>query len=414
MKTEILSNIDNPGQLEKLYRENKVIFEREFKSIYPEHRENPYVQSWHERLNYENESISWGSAKELTIVIIISLIAGLIAKLPHLFSIDEEFFYSRNLGFIFLPMITVYFAWKKNMNLNYSIAVACTILISAFYINLLPAVSSSDTLTLACIHMPLFIWAVLGFSYSGNTIKNVLSRLNFLRYNGDLIVMTTVIVIAGAILSGVTIGLFSLIDIHMGEFYFQNVAIWGLAAAPVFGTYLVQTNPQLVNKVSPVIAKVFTPLVIIVLVIYLITVFATGKDPYTDREFLIVFNLMLIGVMAIILFSLAESSRKQSNRLEIITLLTLSILTILVNGIALSAIIFRISEWGITPNRLTVLGANILMLINVTIVAWKLIRTLQNKTQLAGVEKSIATYLPVYFIWTIIVVFVLPFAFNFK
>jgi len=46
-------------------------------------------------------------------------------------------------------------------------------------------------------------------------------RLGFLKYNGDLVVITTLIVIAGAILSGVTIGLFSLIGFNIKQFIWR-------------------------------------------------------------------------------------------------------------------------------------------------------------------------------------------------
>jgi len=47
---------------------------------------------------------------------------------------------------------------------------------------------------------------------------------------------------------------------------------------------------------------------LITLVIYLISIILTGKDPYSDRDFLLVFNLMLLGVMAIIVFSVTGTS----------------------------------------------------------------------------------------------------------
>ncbi len=99
--------------------------------------------------------------------------------------------------------------------------------------------------------------------------------------------MTTLILIAGAILTGVTIGLFSLIGFKIEKFYFDYVVIFGLPAAPILGTYLIETNPQLVGKVSPVIAKIFSPLVLVMLVVYLIAIIYSGKDPYNDREFLL-------------------------------------------------------------------------------------------------------------------------------
>src|SRR5690606_40819078 len=90
-------------------------------------------------------------------------------------------------------------------------------------------------------------------------------RLEFLRYNGDLLVMGTIIFIAGMILTAITVGLFKLIALNIEEFYFRYIGIFGLAAAPLLATYLVQVNPQLVGRVSPVIARIFTPFVLIML-----------------------------------------------------------------------------------------------------------------------------------------------------
>jgi len=208
--------------------------------------------------------------------------------------------------------------------------------------------------------------------------------------------------------------LFELIGFNIKDFYFDYIGTWGAAAAPILGTYLVRTNPQLVNKVAPIIAKVFTPLVLAMLIIYLIAVIYTGKDPYNDRDFLMIFNFLLIGVMAIILFSITETSGNAEDRIGPVLLLALSIVTVVVNGIALSAIIFRISSLGITPNRLAVLGGNILILLNLLIVAYRLFGAVRDKNKTVEVEKSIASYLPVYVAWTIIVTFLFPVIFNFK
>lgn len=226
--------------------------------------------------------------------------------------------------------------------------------------------------------------------------------------------MTTLILIAGGIMTGLTIGLFSLIGFQIEQLYFEYVGVFGLAAAPIVGTYLTQTNPQLVNKVSPVIAKIFSPLVLLMLVIYLLAIVSSGKDPYNDRDFLIIFNLLLIGVMAIIFFSVAENSKTDSNTTATWVLFLLSTVTILVNGIALSAILFRIAEWGITPNRLAVMGGNVLMLLNLIFITVLLFRSLRKKSDIAAVGRSIAFFLPVYSIWAMIIVFLFPLIFNFR
>lgn len=417
-RLDILTNIDNPRELEKLYRDNKTAFKTEFNLHYPELKDNKLADYWNERLNYESSEISWGSNKELTFVIIASLLAGVIAKLPVLLNINEELFYQRNLGFIIFPILTAYFIWRQRLSIKkivfVPIAIGIAFLIALIFINLLPADTNSDTLILSCIHLPLFLWAVLGFSFAGDNIRSYPKRLDFLRYNGDLVIMTTLLGIAGAILTAITIGLFSVIGFNIEKFYFDYIGIFGLAALPIVATYITQTNPQLVNKVSPVIAKIFSPLVLIMLVVYLVAILFSGKDPYNDRDFLMIFNFLLIGVMAIILFSVAETSKKNENRTGSFILFALSIVTVIVNGIALSAILFRISEWGITPNRLAVLGGNILILTNLLMITFRIFKNVSKKADISEVENSISMFLPIYILWTIIVTFIFPLIFHFK
>jgi hypothetical protein len=414
MKDEILTHLNDPGHLEKLYRTNKMLFKRSFLALYPELKDNSIADFWSVRLNYESDEINWGTNRELVVVVIACLLAGLIAKLPALFSIDEEFFYPRNIGFIIFPALTAYFAWKNKFSKSKMAFIVGTTLLSLLFINFLPDLTKSDTLLLSCVHLLLFLWSILGFAFVGE-IKNIdEKRLSYLKYNGDLVVMTTLILIAGGIMTGLTIGLFSLIGFQIEEFYFENVVLFGLPAAPIFGTYLTQTNPQLVGRVSPVIARIFSPLVLVMLLIYLVAIDYSGKDPYNDREFLLIFNGLLIGVMAIIFFSVAETAKSTKHGVELWVIFLLSVVTILVNGIALSAILFRITEWGITPNRAAVLGGNVLILINLLLVTVQLFRVLLKKADLSSVGKAIAFYLPIYCIWAMIVTFLFPLLFGFK
>jgi hypothetical protein len=411
---EILAKIDNPRELEKLYQHNKTAFKTEFNILYTELTNNKLAEYWNERLNYESSEISWGSRKELVFVIIASLLSGVIAKLPELLNIDPNLFYQRNAGFIIFPILTSYFIWKNSLPTKKIVLAGVAFLVALILINLLPADNKSHTLILSCIHLPIFLWAILGFSYLGDDIKSYHKRLDFLRYNGDLAIMSGLLVIAGGVLTGITIGLFDLIGFKIEKFYTNYIVICGLAAVPIVATYITQTNPQLVNRVSPVIAKIFSPLVLITLVVYLVAILFSGKDPYNDREFLMIFNFLLIGVMAIILFSVAETFKKNESKTGSFILLALSIVTIIVNGIALSAILFRISTWGITPNRLAVLGANILMLTNLLIITFKLFKNVTKKAAINEVENAISMFLPVYIVWTIIVTFIFPLIFHFK
>lgn len=413
MREEIILNLDNPRQLEKLYREHTKMFKREFNRLFPEIQDHPVAQIWNERLNFEQEEISWGAKNELTFVILACLVAAVVVKIPSFTSINEDFFYMRNTGFVVFPFLTAYFAWRQSLPLKKVLLIAGLLLCSLIYINCLPQNPKSDTLVLACIHLPLFLWMILGFSFVGSAGNIYPKRLDFLRYNGDLLVMTTIILLAGALMTVATLGLFGLINVNIETFYVRYIVVSGLAAAPIVGTYLVQTNPQLVHKVSPVIAKVFTPLVLLTLVIYLGVVIGTGKDPYNDRDFLLVFNMLLVGVMSLILFSIAETSTESRNKLGAWLLLALALVTVVINGIALSAIVFRISAWGISPNRLAVLGGNLLILTHLLLVTYRLFTTIKDPNQEDSVGRSIVAFLPVYCIWVAVVSFLFPLLFRF-
>lgn len=414
IQDKIKKNLDNLTELERLYRENKSAFKKEFNLAYPEIQDHPTSRFWNERLNFVTPNIPNDNKHELKFIIAASLIAAVLAKVPDFTPIKADFYYPRNISLIVFPLLIAYFSWKQKLNVRNVIFLLIAVIFSAVFINILPDSKNSNTLFLSYIHLPLFLWCVLGVAFVGNNLSSTDKRLEFLRYNGDLLIMITIILQAGGLLTGITIGLFNLINIQIQDFYFRYIVIGGFAASPIISTYLVQSNPKLVNKVSPVIAKVFTPLVLITLVIYLFAVITAGKNPYNDREFLLLFNLLLIGVMAIIFFSVTEYSKSMKNQFWSLLLFALSAVTIIINTIALSAIVIRIFEGGITPNRLSVLGGNLLILINLLNVSFRLFKTIKNKQEIQLVENSIANFLPFYFIWAMIVAFIFPLLFGFK
>jgi hypothetical protein len=95
-------------------------------------------------------------------------------------------------------------------------------------------------------------------------------------------------------------------------------------------------------------------------------------------------------------------------------LFVLSIVTIIIDLIALSAIFYRLGEYGLSPNRLAILVSNILILANLVIIMIDLFRINFKKNEFKIVEMSVAKFLPVYLIWIVIVIFGFPFIFGMK
>ena len=421
----IKKNLNNYKELESIYRKDKKRFKKAINSLHGK-VDNKVIEVWYNRLNFETERTFTINKKEILIVILLGLFSGLISKIPDIFNLEwytfnpkgfkindvtEETFYSRNISFIIFPALCFYYFLKDKFSIKYLIFYSLILIISSLFINSFPYDENSDVFDLILLHMPIFSWLIFGLSYLGNDLKDPLKRLNFLRLNGDFIIVGGVIFLSGLLFSGITISLFEIIGIDIAENYFDYFGIWALSSLPVVTVFVVTKIPDLVKKVSSLIANIFTPLVVLMLILYLPSMFFSEFDPFKDRDSLMTMNILNISVMALVVFSLSSFKDLVSN-FKINSVLALSVLTIIVNIVCLVAIVGRLFEMGFTPNRVTVLGANLLILINLFYVFFSLIKGKSNEDKVLNVKHSIGKYLPIYGIWFAIVIFILPLLFS--
>jgi hypothetical protein len=182
----------------------------------------------------------------------------------------------------------------------------------------------------------------------------------------------------------------------------------------VGATYLFDAVFNRRTAIAPVLARVFAPLFLVMVVIYLIVTFVEGENPFIDRDSLITFNGLLLLVLGISVFSLVE--RNGESDVGLIDYVTLALVgvTLLIDAIALSAILFRLVSFGFTPNRVTVLGANVIVLVHLVWICVTYIGLVRRKAGFAAMDRVIANYLPVYAAWAAIVAFLLPVVFGFE
>ena len=411
MKNSIIEHINNPEFLEATYRKDVTSFKQSFIEAYPSIKDELLAKAWYERLNYKQSDISWGHKNEWKLVAILAAIVAVVAILPNFIIVEQDVFYVKNIGFIVFPALMVYFVWKQQQPTKRLIAPLSISLISIVYINLLPVLANSDSVNQAFFHMPLFLWVIFGYIFIGGDLSSTGKKINFLRFNGDLLVLCGLMLIAGGIFTAITINLFEVLKVNIENIFLNYIMAAALSIVPLFASFLIQNNNHLVNKISPVIARIFTPLVTITLFIYLVAIFFKGTYPTANRDYLLLFNVLLIAVMALILFSLSEVTKNTQQKSTHLILWVLSVLAIVVNGIALWSILFRISDFGFSPNRLAVLGSDILILVNLLLVSFNLIKVIKGRVEVEKVESSIALFLPLYLLWTAFVVFGFPFLF---
>lgn len=415
----IKENINKPEELERYYRTDKKGFEKAFFDVYKDISNYKIAGFWKTRLEFKDFSDSKIKCRkaDLVFLIIVCLSTWFLSVMPLLFNINttDHLYYEKNAGLIVMIGLSLYMLISKRSLTRRHWAISLVVfIISAIYVNLLPLHRNSQSVNLAYIHLPLFLWCFYGMIFADFKVKNKVKRIEYIKYNGDMAVFTSLIFVAGGVLTVVTLVLFSAIGLNIGKFYFNYFVIPGMIFAPVVATYIVRNFSYITDKIAPVLAWIFSPLVLITLGIYLISIVVTGKDPYNNRDFLLVFNMMLLGVTAIIVFSASEISANKRRKCSELILFILSVVTLIVGFVALSAILYRLIGFGFTPNRAAVLGSNLLILGNIVLLMVDLYKSVFKGKDIKSVELTIAKYLPVYAVWTFFVTFGFPFIFGLK
>lgn len=412
-KNIILDNINNPEVLEASYQSSPSEFIGDFKQAFESHNESETLKVWHARLNYCQSVTDARTKLPISILIILCLIAGFIAKVPTFFNIDSEWYYPRFIPFAVIGTVIFYFLSIMTSQKMQKI-VAGGLLVCAVYTALLPNSTSSASITMALIHLPLLLLTLLAISFMSERWEGVQSRLSFIQYIGEVGIYSVLILLGGMVLTGVTLGLFSLIGLSIEQWYMDYIVVLGLACAPLVATYLFDAIQKRQSKFSIILSNAFSPLFLVTILVYLIAAIYQGESPYSNRAFLIIFNGLLVVILAITIFSISGRERKNTTNITDFINMALIGATLMVNIVALSAIIFRWTEYGVTLNRVVVTGANLLIFIHLALLLKQYIKQVWYNAEPLELEATITKYLPVYSVWSVIVVVVLPIIFQYK
>ena len=410
---EMMKNLTNPHELERLFKQDPKAFKSSFANIWEQNNDSRILAVWNERLNFKEI----GNAKRETILEknyltmgVLAVLSGLSARIIFHFALNQMIAPINLVLGIFFFMAT-YFIFNNSIRKNIVYTIISLFLISAVYINMLP-LKENDTIVLVYLHLPIFLWVLIGLAFTGNDYNLGSKRLAYLKFNGELLILYAIMAISGMLLTLLTLQLFSFVGMDISEFYFKNVVLFGVAALAIVATYLVSKNLKLAKSIAPFIAKIFSPLVMITLLVYLATVIWVGKSPFSDRDFLMSFNGILICVLAIAVFSITESSIDNNKNISDYVNFALIFLALVIDSIALSAILFRLTSYGITPNRIAVLGVNIVIIVHLLKIMLAYVQFLRNKNRPDVIQDAVTDYLPVYGLWAAVVTFAFPLIFG--
>jgi hypothetical protein len=271
----------------------------------------------------------------------------------------------------------------------------------------------AHTEILATLHLPIALWLAVGVAYVGGRWRGNDRRMDFIRFTGELFIYYVLIALGGGVLIGLTVNLFQAIGIDVEPQVEAWIVPCGAAGAAVVATWLVEAKQSVIENMAPVLARIFAPLFSLLLLAFVGTMAWTGRGIDVGREILIAFDLLLVVVFGLFLYSVSARDPLAPPGLLDWIQVTLIATALLVDALALWAIGTRISEFGFTPNRVAALGENVVLLVNLAGSAVLYFRFLRGGVAFSRLSRWQVSYLYVFAAWAAVVAFLFPVLFRF-
>ena len=336
-----------------------------------------------------------------------------VARLAADFPDEEPNWLFRNAGLLVLPFLAGYFARRRQLDTRGWLVTAVPFVLAALVINLYPWDADSATEMLVALHLPVALWFAVAVPYMGGTIRSHERRMDFVRFTGEWFIYYVLIALGGGVLMGLTGAILEPTGVDV-----EQIAAWvlpsGAAAGVIVAAWLVESKQRVVENMAPVLTMLFTPLFAVMLAGAAVVYAVTGLGDAFDRDLVSVFDALLVVVLALVLYGMSARDPSESpdwmDRIQLVAVVSALVLDVMVLG----AMIARIGDLGFSPNRTAAFGLNLVLLVNLAWAAWLSAQFLRRRSRLHPLERWQTTYLPIFALWAVAVVVVLPPLFGFS
>ncbi len=284
-----------------------------------------------------------------------------------------------------------------------------------------PRVLERQYLQLLVLHLPLLAWAAVGL-YVLRELRDAEARFVFLSRSLEVAAIASLLAGMGGAFAGVTYFLFQAIDFELPEAVMRLLVAGGGGAIVVLAVALAydprlalfgQVGDEGLARILALAARLLLPLAVLVGLAYLPFVALHFRVPFENREVLVVYNVMLFAIATLLVAAVPppEGALRQSWASWLRRgLLAAAGLALLVGLYALVAVAYRTALDGWTPNRLAVLGWNVILIaILVQLLAGQWRRGEADWAD--GARRSLSLGFFALGGWAMIVVLVLPWLF---
>ncbi len=418
-----------PQALEDLYQQVKRLrsfdaFRAAIRRSYANHPDNQLLAAWFYRFQAESSSATafildshWLSA---------IIVGGFLGLILWLFSDPSLKLSSIPLiAVLWAPLfaggLLVYLALTGKRSWRWivpttGLLVAATAYVLIMAANGLAIMSANQPLLL--LHLPLIAAGAVGLYLVGPTRRG--RDVHAFIWKGiETIGVAGVYMIAGGAFVGLIVGLFLAIGITPNNTILRLLAAGGagliaiLAAATSYQPELApgdQDTQHGFARLIGIAAQVLLPLGLFALILYLIFLPFNFTLVFTNRNSLIIYNVLLFGAVALIVAATPLADTMLSPRLQTWArrgVVSLAALVIFISLHALAAIVYRTFQGGLTMNRFIVIGWNV---INIGLLTLFLIGQARHSER-DWIERAQDVYRTgacAYMIWGLLVVAGMP------
>ena len=364
-------------------------------------------------LSGEDEPASPSSGwLEALVFAVAAAVAVQLARLAAGFPEEAPGWLPRNIGLFVLPFLAGYFARRRKLDALRWLVAAAPFVGVALVVNLYPYSDGSATDALVALHLPVVLWFAVAYPYMGGTVRSHERRMDFVRFTGEWLIYYVLIALGGGVLMGLTAGILVPTGVDV-----ERIAEWvlpsGAAGGVIVAAWLVESKKGVVENMAPVLSMLFTPLFALMLTVAAATYAVAGVAGAFDRELLGVFDALLVVVLGLVLYAMSAREPSPAGLMDRVQLLAVASALVL-DVMVLGAMVARIGDLGLTPNRAAALGLNLVLLANLAGAAWLSMRFLTGQITFHRLERWQTSYLPVFALWTTTVIVVVPplFAFD--
>jgi hypothetical protein len=323
----------------------------------------------------------------------------------------------RNASWLVVPILAGWFVVRQGQTRRLRVqAILPTMVASlgaAFVLNVYPFDPNASSADLAAVHVPGMLWLTLVFAHQDGVAWSAQRVAAFVRFTGGWCTTMLLFAVGGGALVGLAGAVLQPVGVEP-----DSLAQWvlpaGAAAATIVASWIVETQRGLMESLVPTIARMFTGLFVVMLGVAtaLYAVRAWGR-PF-DRELLATFDALLVVVFALLLYSTSAHDGHRMLPIETGAQVTLMCTAVALDALVFVATVGRILDRGLTPNRVAVLGLNVVLLLGLLGGAWAAARRRSDKPLHARLQTWFSAYAVVLASWLVTVVFVLPLAFQFE